>query len=161
MPLIPTWYEDNFYDIEQALIDLFGKVFPEIDSDNIGVWTPDDWLEEEEPPPLLQFIRLPGGHVDYQMRYDECFMQVVAVTPNRNDSHKIVSVIRACLLPMSGFKFTMNDGFTIQIHSVEEVTGPQMLTDEQMIDLRVVPITLKIRVGLKSRKDYLAILDAL
>lgn len=161
MALIPDWFEDNFWDVEQLFVDVFKKVFPEIDPDNIGVWTPDDWLEETDPGPLLQFIRLPGGHVDYDMNYDECLIQAVAVTPSRSDSNAIISVICACLLPMQGFKLRMDDGGTVQIHGATEVEGPQMLTDEQMIDMRVVPATFRVRVGLKSRARYLAELSAL
>lgn len=155
--VIPDWFQDNFFDIEQLMIDLFGKVFPALASATpvgIGIWEDDDWEDQPDPDPLLTFIRLPGGRVDYQNNIDECFIQATALTTDRTESNRMISVIRAVLLPMQGVKFTMNDGNTALIHCVEEVSGPQMLTHEQQIDLRVVPATFKVRVGLRDRKRY-------
>ena len=163
--MIPSWFEDNFVDIEQLLIDLFKKVFPEIPEDRVGVWTPDDWLDDDLSPlevlPLLTFVRLPGGVVDWEQNYDECLVQASIVTGSRATSIQVMSVIRACLLPMSGFKFTMDDGLTAQIHKCSEISGPQLLSPGQEIDTRVVPATFRVRVGLRSRKRYEADLSAL
>lgn len=162
--IIPDWFQDNFVDIEQLLIDLFGKVFPALasaDPVGIGIWEDDDWLDEPNPDPLLTFIRLPGGRVDYQNNYDECFIQATALTTDRDESNRMISVIRAVLLPMQGVKFTMNDGFTAQIICVDEVAGPQMLTHGQQVDLRVVPATFKVKVSLRNRTRYDAIIRGL
>lgn len=148
---IPDWYEDNFYDVEQIMVDLFTKVFgPEM----IGVWEPDDWTDEANPEPLTTFIRLPGGHVSWDEGYDECFIQATVFTLDRNESIKRMGVIRSILLPMSGTKVKMADGNTAQIRETEEIAGPQMLTADQAIDTRVIPATFRVCVGLKSRKTY-------
>lgn len=157
MIALPEWYQNNFVNVENLMIDLFGKVFPTIEC---GCWTPDDWLERT-PDPALWFFRVPGGHVDYQASYDEGLIQVMAVAPSRDESWSLMSVVRAVLLPMQGFKFAMADGYTAQIHSVEEISGPQMLTPEQQIDTRVVSALFKVRVGLRSRERYLDIVRAL
>lgn len=149
---LPDWYSQTFVNVENLLIDLFGKVIPSV---GCGCWTPDDWLETQEPEPALWFFRVPGGHVDFERNADEAVVQVMAVTPSRDDSWSLISLVRAVLLPMQGFKFTMADGFTAQIHSADEVTGPQMLTPAQQIDTRVVSATFGLRVGLRSRERYL------
>lgn len=151
MIVLPDWFKHNFVNIENLLIDIFTKVVPSCPS---GVWTADEWLDQPDPDPMLSFVRLPGGRVDYDAGYDECFFQAIAVTGDRDDSNDVMSLIRACLLPMKGFKFKMADGFTALIHCCEEVAGPQMLTSGQQIDTRVVPATFKIRVGLRSRERY-------
>lgn len=110
---------------------------------------------------MLWFFRVPGGHTDYQQNCDEALIQVNAVTGSRDDSWRIMSLVRAVLLPMQGFKFAMSDGFTAQIHSVEEVGGPQLLTPGQQIDTRIVTGTFKVRVGLRSRERYSDIVRAL
>lgn len=150
---LPDWYQDNFVNLENLMIDMFGKVLPDIEC---GCWAPDDWLEDQTPPdPQLWFFRVPGGRVDYEKNYDEALVQVMAVTPSRDDSWRAMSLVRAVLLPMQGFKFMMVDGYTAQIHSAEEVTGPTILTPAQQIDTRVVSATFKVRVGLRSRERYL------
>lgn len=156
--VLPDWYEDNFVNVENLFIDLFTKVFPNIES---GCWTPDDWLEQEFPDPQLQFVRIPGGHVDYQRRQDECFVQVSVITGSRDESWKVYEVIRAVLLPMQGFKVPMADGYTAQIHRVEEIGGPQLMTPEQLADTRLVAATLKVSVGIKTGRNYFAELSAL
>ncbi|TDK87112.1 hypothetical protein [Mycolicibacterium mucogenicum] len=150
--LLPDWYQGNFANQENLMIDMFSKVLPGVES---GCWTPDDWLEAQTPPePQLWFFRVPGGRVDYQQNYDEGLIQVLAVSGSRDDSWSLMGVVRAVLLPMQGFKFTMADGFTAQIHSAEEVAGPQTLTPAQQIDTRMVSATFKVRVGLRSRERY-------
>ncbi|AWG51479.1 hypothetical protein DDT48_20130 [Mycobacteroides abscessus] len=157
--VLPDWYRDNFVNLENLLIDVFSKALPGVEC---GCWTPDDWLDEQTPPdPMLWFFRVPGGRVDYQQNYDEGLVQVVAVSPSRDDSWSLMSVVRSVLLPMQGFKFTMADGFTAQIHSAEEAAGPQTLTPAQQIDTRVVSATFKVRVGLRSRERYLDKIRAL
>ncbi|OMC55373.1 hypothetical protein A5747_13350 [Mycobacterium sp. IS-836] len=156
--IIPDWFKDNFVDIEQLMIDLFGKVFP---GTKMGIWEDDDWLDQSDPEPLLTFIRLPGGHVDYEKNYDECLIQATVITTDRTLSNKAMSVIRAVLLPIEGLKFKMNDGYTAQIHCAEEVSGPELLTHEQQIDTRVVPATFRIRVGLRNRTRYDQIISGL
>lgn len=156
--ILPDWYEDNFVNVENLFIDLFTKVFPDIES---GCWTPDDWYEQEVPNPMLKFVRIPGGRVDYQRRQDECFLQVSVITGSRDESWKVYEAIRAVLLPMQGFKFRMDDGYTAQIHRVEEVGGPQIMTPEQLADIRMVAATLKVSVGLKTGRNYFAELAAL
>lgn len=158
MTLLPAWFENNFLNIENLMIDIFTKVVPAVPA---GVWTPDSWLDQRDPDPMLSFVRLPGGRVDYAAGYDECFIQAVVVTGDRDDSNDVMSLIRACLLPMQAVKFLMADGFTALIHCVEEVAGPQMLTSGQQIDTRVVPATFKVRVGLRSRARYDQIIRAL
>jgi hypothetical protein len=156
---LPDWYQDNFVNLENLCIDVFSKVLPDIES---GCWTPNDWLDNQTPPdPQLWFFRLPGGRVDYDKNYDEGLIQAMAVSPSRDDSWRIMSVVRAVLLPMQGYKFTMADGFTAQIHSAEEVGGPQMVTPAQQIDTRVVSAVFKVRVGLRSRERYLDRIRAL
>lgn len=150
--MIPEWFEHNFVNIENLLVDMFSRILPDVDC---GVWTPDDWLDDAEPDPMLTIVRLPGGRgVCWDESYDECFAQIVATTLSRELSIELISVVRSVLLPMSGFKWKMADGYTAQIHSVDEVAGPQMLTGEQQIDTRVVPTTFRIRVGFRSRKRY-------
>ncbi|TDK86280.1 hypothetical protein [Mycolicibacterium mucogenicum] len=149
--VLPDWYQANFVNLENLMIDIFSKVLPGVES---GCWTPDDWLDQQTPEPQLWFFRVPGGRVDYQQNYDEGLMQVVAVTGSRDDSWQVMSLVRAVLLPMQGFKFTMADGFTAQIHSADEVAGPQVLTPAQQIDTRMVSATFKVRVGLRSRERY-------
>lgn len=159
MIALPAWFQHNFVNVENLLIDMFGKVFPDIEC---GCWVSDDWLDSQiEPDPALWFVRVPGGHVDYERGYDEALIQVSAVTPSRDDSWQVMSVIRAVLLPMQGFKFTMVDGHTVQIHSAEEVAGPQLLTPGQQIDTRIVSATFKVRVGLRSRTRYFDAVSAL
>ncbi|MCX2714964.1 hypothetical protein [Mycolicibacterium sp. J2] len=155
---LPDWYTPNFVNIENLLIDVFSKVAPAVES---GCWTPDDWLEDDSPGPALWFFRVPGGHVDYQQNYDEAVVLVMAVTPSRDDSWTLMSLVRSILLPMQGTKFQMADGFTAQVHSAEEVAGPQLLTPGQQIDTRVVSAHFKVRVGLRSRERYLDQLRAL
>lgn len=156
--IFPDWFKDNFVDIEQLMIDMFGKVFPGI---LIGIWEPDDWLDQPVPEELLTFVRLPGGMVNYERNTDECLIQATVTTMDRNASNRVISVVRSVLLPIQGLKFTMNDGYTAQIHCVEEVSGPQMLTHEQQIDTRVVPVTFRIRVGLRNRTRYDNIISGL
>lgn len=158
MTVVPDWFQDNFVDMEQLLVEFFEKVFPSM---GVGLWTPDDWLDQFAPDPELTVIRLPGGHVDYDKNYDEALMQVTGVTGDRDETVRIMSCVRSCLLPMRGFKFTMGDGFTALIHGCTEVSGPSMLTPEQMVDTRVIPVTFKVRVGLKSRARYESILRSL
>lgn len=156
--MLPAWFEHNFVNIENMLIDMFTKVAPLIES---GTWTPDSWLKLADPTPMLSFVRLPGGHVDYDAGYDECTFQALAITGSRDKSIELMSLVRASLLPMKAFKFTMDDGYTALIHWVEESGGPQMMVPGQQIDVRVVPATFKIRVGLRSRKRYDEIIRAL
>lgn len=149
--LIPEWFEDNFVNVEDLFIELLTKVLPAWAS---GTWTPDSWLDEANPDPMLTVIRLPGGHVNVEMGYDECLVQISAISTSRDDSSNAMSVIRASLLPMDGFKFTMADGYTAFVHCVNEASGPQMLTAQQQLDVRVVPATFHVRLGMKSRARY-------
>lgn len=156
--MIPEWFQGNFVNVENLMIDLFGKVLPAVES---ACWTPDDWLNKDIPDPLLLFVRVPGGRVDYDKNYDEAFVQVSAVTASRDDSWQVMSVVRAVLLPMQGSKVTMGDGYTAQIHSAEEVAGPQLLTPGQQLDTRVVSEMFKVRVSLRSRQRYSDTVSAL
>lgn len=158
--MIPDWFNHNFVNLDNLFIDMFSKVLPEVE---VGLWTPDDWLDEDsdEPTPLLTIVRLPGGRVDWLEGYDEALIQFSMVTADRDNSNDAISVVRAVLLPMSGFKWTMSDGYTAKIISAEEVVGQQMLTELQAIDQRVVPITFRVRVGLRDRSNYEAVLRAL
>lgn len=150
--LVPEWYEDNFVNVENLLIDLFTKLFPAFET---GCWCPDDWLDEQIiVDPTIWVFRLPGGVVDWQRRTDECFMQVNVVTGSRDDSWEVMNAIRAILLPMSGDKFTMDDGYTAQFHSCSEITGPEALTEAQQIDTRIVTAVFRIGVGMKTAKNY-------
>ena len=156
--LIPEWFQDNFVNVEQLIIDMYSKILPAFES---GRWTPDHWLDQIDPDPMLTVIRLPGGHVDWDKGYDECLAQISIVTSSPDDSMDAMSVVRGTLLPISGFKFTMEDGFTAYIHGAAESSGPQMLTAQQQLDVRVVPATFRIRVGLKSRARYEQIIRSL
>lgn len=157
--VLPAWYEDTFVNVENLLIDLFTKVFPDVES---GCWCPDDWLDKQvEPDPMIWFFRMPGGSVDWQRRTDECFMQVMVVTGSRDDSWAVMNVIRAVLLHWQGEKFQMADGYTAQIHTADEVSGPQLLTPGQQIDTRVVTATFKISVGMKTAKNFKQYIAAL
>lgn len=148
---IPDWFDNNFVDVESLLIDLFELVLPDI---VVGCWTPDSWLDQDVTEPMLQFVRLPGGQVKWDMQYDEALIQATAITGSRDDSWRLVNLLRAVLLPLQGFKFTMSDGFVAQIVGVDEVAGPQLLTTDQRIDDRVIPVTFRTRVSLRSRKRY-------
>lgn len=156
--LIPAWFEDNFVNVEDLFVQLLTKMLPAWES---GIWTPDSWLDEAVPVPMLTAIRLPGGHVNVEMNYDECLVQVSAISTSRDDSCNAMSVIRASLLPMDGFKFAMDDGYTAFIQKVNEASGPQMLTAQQQLDVRVVPATFSVRVGMKSRARYDRIIRSL
>ena len=156
---LPSWYVGNFVNVEDLMIDIFTKVFPGIES---GCWAPDDWLGEQvDPEPTIWFFRLPGGHVNWQARKDECFIQAMVVTGSRDDSWDVMNVIRSVLLPWQGGKFKMADGYTAQIHTVAEVAGPQLLTPGQQIDTRVVNATFKVSVGMKTARDYKSEIAAL
>ncbi|WP_458454565.1 phage tail termination protein [Mycobacteroides abscessus] len=158
MVTLPGWFKNNFVNVENLMIDIFTKVFPDIES---GCWTPEDWLDQVQPDPVLKFFRMPGGRVDWQRGFDECFIQATAVTNSRDESWDVMSVVRAVLLPMQGYKFTMADGFTAQIHTVEEVLGPQLLMPNQQLDTRVVNCQFRVSVGLRSRDNYLREVAAL
>lgn len=155
---LPEWFDDNFVDVETLLIDLFSKVLPDI---SVGCWYADDWLDEPTPEPQLLFFRLPGARVDYDRNSDVCQVQVVAITDSRDDSWRLMNLVRAVVLPMQGFKFEMEDGFTAQVWGVDDVAGPELLTPGQQIDTRVVAAVFQIRVGLRSRKRYDQIIAAL
>lgn len=148
---LPEWFEDNFVDVESLLIDLFSRIVPDV---GVGCWLPDDWLDDPTPDPQLMFFRLPGSQVDYDRNSDVCQIQVVAITPSRDDSWRLMGLVRSVILPMQGFTVPMEDGFTAKVWSTEEVAGPQLLTPEQQIDTRVVTSVFQIRVGLRSRKRY-------
>lgn len=149
--VLPEWFEDNFVDVESLLIDLFSRILPDVE---VGCWLPDDWLDDPTPDPQLLFFRLPGAQVDYDRNSDVCQVQVIAVTPSRDDSWRLMSLVRAIMLPMNGFAVTMEDGFTAKVWSTEDVAGPQLLTPGQQIDTRVVTSVFSLRVGLRSRKRY-------
>lgn len=156
---LPEWLEENFVNVENLMIDLFTKVFPKYTS---GCWTPDDWFNKEvEPDPLLLFFRLPGGRVDWEQRKDQCFIQTMIVTDTRDDSWALMNGVRSILLPMSGEKVKMSDGYTAQIHGAKEVAGPQLLTPGQQIDTRVVTAVFEMSVSMKTAKNYKQFLAAL
>jgi hypothetical protein len=156
--IFPDWFQDNTVNVENLFIDIFTKIIPSAPS---GVWTADSWLDERDPDPMISWVRLPGGHVNWDAGYDECLIQATVVTGDRDDSNRIMSLIRSCILPMDAFKFKMSDGYTAVIRGVQEVSGPQMLTGEQQVDTRVVPATFKPCVGLRSRARYDQIIKAL
>lgn len=149
--VLPEWFEDNFVDVESLLIDLFSRILPDIE---IGCWYADDWLDDPTPEPQLLFFRLPGSRIDYDKNSDMCHVQAIAVTPSRDDSWRLMNLVRAVILPMQGFKVPMSDGFTAQIWTADDVSGPQMLTPGQELDTRVVSSVFSLRVGLRSRKRY-------
>lgn len=148
---LPAWYEENFVDVESLLIDLFSRVVPDI---AVGCWYADDWLDDPAPEPQLLFFRLPGSRVDLERNSDACHVQAVAITSSRDDSWRLMNLVRAIVLPMQGSRVVMQDGFTAQVWCVEDVAGPQILTPGQQIDTRVVTSVFSIRVGLRSRKRY-------
>lgn len=149
--VLPEWFEDNFVDVESLLIDLFSRILPDV---GIGCWYADDWLDDATPDPQLLFFRLPGAQVDYDRNSDVCHVQVIAITPSRDDSWRLINLVRAVILPMQGFRVPMEDGFNAQVWATEDVAGPQLLTPGQQIDTRVVTAVFSIRVGLRSRKRY-------
>ena len=155
---LPEWYEENFVDIETLLIDLFSRILPDI---NVGCWVADDWLDDPTPEPELLFFRLPGTRVDYDRNSDTCHVQVVAITDSRDDSWRLMNLVRAVILPMQGFRVPMEDGFTATIWSTDDIAGPQLLTPGQQIDTRVVSSVFALRVGLRSRKRYDQIISSL
>jgi hypothetical protein len=148
---LPAWFQDNFVDIESMLIDLFGRIVPSVD---VGCWYADDWLDDPTPDPQLLFFRLPGSRVDYEKNSDICHVQVVALTPSRDDSWRLMNFVRAVLLPMQGFKIKMEDGYTANVWCTDDIAGPQLLTPGQQIDTRVITAVFSLRVGLRSRKRY-------
>lgn len=148
---LPAWFEDNFVDVESMLIDLFSRIVPDVE---VGCWSADDWLDDPTPDPTLLFFRLPGARVDYDKNSDICHVQAVALTPSRDDSWRLISLVRAVILPMQGFRIRMEDGHTAQVWCSEDIAGPQLLTPEQQIDTRVVTSVFSLRVGLRSRKRY-------
>lgn len=158
MTVVPDWFEHNFVNMEDMLIALFTPILPGVEC---GVWTPDHWLDQAIADPLLSFIRLPGGVVDYDKQEDEALVQVIAVTDDRDESIEVISLVRSVLLPMRSFKVPMTDGFTATIRGVTESGGPSMMIPAQQIDTRVVPVTFKVCVGLRSRKRYDANISAL
>lgn len=149
--VLPEWFDDNFVDVESMLIDLFARIVPDV---NVGCWIADDWLDDPTPEPELLFFRLPGVRVDYDRNSDVCHVQVVAVTPSRDDSWRLMNLVRAVILPMQGFKIPMSDGFQAQVWCGDDVAGPELLTPGQQIDNRVVTSVFSLRVGLRSRKRY-------
>lgn len=156
---LPSWYEDNFVNIENLFIEMFDRVFPGFET---GCWAPDDWLDDQLPAaPTIWVFRLPGGKVDWQARKDQCQLQVMVVTPSRDDSWRVMDVVRSVLLPMSGDKFTMDDGYTAQVQCAGEVAGPQLLTPGQAIDTRIVSATFSVSVSMKTAKNYKDSLSAL
>lgn len=148
---LPEWFEENFVDVESLLIDLFDQILPNVD---VGCWYADDWLDDPNPAPQLLFFRLPGARVDYDRNSDICHVQAVAVTSSRDDSWRLMNLVRAVLLPMQGFRVPMSDGFNAQVWTTDDISGPQLLTPGQEIDTRVVTSVFAIRVGLRSRKRY-------
>jgi hypothetical protein len=148
---LPDWYEDNFVNIENLFIDIFTKLLPGVES---GCWAPDDWIENPNPDPTIWFFRLPGGQVDWSGRKDECQLQVMCVTGNRDDSWRLMNFVRGILLPMQGDKFKMADGYTAQIRCDKEVAGPQLLTPGQRIDNRVVNAVFQVSVSMKTARNY-------
>ena len=150
--VIPGWMEENFVNVENLLIDIFSGVFPDYES---GCWAPDDWLDSQvDPDPMLMFIRLPGGHVDWDNRKDVCFVQALVITGSRDDSWALMNAVRSILLPFQGDKFKMGDGYTAQIHKAREVAGPTLLTPGQQLDTRVVSATFEVAVGMKAANNY-------
>ena len=149
--VLPEWFEENFVDVEQMLIDLFTRLVPDVE---VGCWSADDWLDEPSPQPQLLFFRLPGSRVDYDRNSDVCHVQVVAITESRDDSWRLMNFVRAVILPMQGFRIPMEDGFTAQVWTTEDIAGPELLSPGQQIDTRVVASVFSIRVGLRSRKRY-------
>lgn len=146
--MIPNWYQDNFHDIEAAFVDFFQRVFPDI---NCVSWIPDDWFDNQEEP-LLRFMRIPPGYVEWQARKEECSVQVAAAipanppNPNRDQAWQVINVVRACLLPMDGFPIqysTSGGDREVFIHGVEETAGPQLLPELGVPDARVVPVTFR------------------
>lgn len=148
---LPEWFEDNFVDVESLLIDLFARIVPDV---GVGCWYADDWLDDPTPEPQLLFFRLPGSRVDIDRNSDVCQVQVVAITDSRDDSWRLMNLVRAVLLPMQGVRVRMEDGFTAQVWCADDVAGPELLTPGQQIDTRVVASVFSIRVGLRSRKRY-------
>jgi hypothetical protein len=148
---LPAWYDNNFVDVESMLIDLFTRILPDVES---GCWYADDWLDDPTPDPQLLFFRLPGARVDYDKNSDVCHIQVVALTPSRDDSWRLMSFVRSIMLPMRGFSIEMSDGFNAQVWCTDDVAGPQLLTPGQQIDTRVITSVFSLRVGLRSRKRY-------
>lgn len=152
MLVFPSWYEEPFVNVENLLIDMFTDLLPNYEC---GCWTPDDWLEAGNPvKPTIWFFRVPGGRVDWAGRKDECQVQVLVATDNRDDSWRLMNFVRAMLLPMQGDKYKMVDGSMAQIHRVEEVVGPQLLTPGQRVDTRVVAANFQISVSMKSAKNF-------
>lgn len=149
--VLPEWFEDNFIDVESMMIDLFDRILPDIE---VGCWYADDWLDDPTPDPQLLFFRLPGARVDYDKNSDICHVQVVALTPSRDDSWRLINLVRAIILSMQGFRVPMEDGHTAQVWATEDIAGPQLLTPAQQIDTRVVTAVFSLRVGLRSRKRY-------
>lgn len=149
--VLPEWFENNFVDVESMLISLFERIVPNV---NVGCWFADDWLDDPTPEPELLFFRLPGARVDYEKNSDICHVQVVAVTDSRDDSWRLMNLVRAVMLPMQGFKIPMEDGFQASVWCTDDIAGPQMLTPGQQIDNRVVSSVFSLRVGMRSRKRY-------
>lgn len=148
---LPAWWEDNFVDVESLLIDLFARILPDV---FVGCWYADDWLDDPTPDPQLLFFRLPGARVDFERNSDVCQVQAVAITASRDDSWRLMNLVRSVVLPVQGLRVTMEDGYKAQVWCVEDVAGPQILTPGQQIDTRVVTTVFGIRVGLRSRKRY-------
>lgn len=148
---LPDWFENNFVNVEDLLIDLFSRLLPDVE---VGCWYADDWLDDPSPAPQLLFFRLPGSRVDLDRNSDVCNVQVIAVSESRDDSWRLMNFVRAVVLPMQGVKVVMEDGFTAQVWSVDDIAGPELLTPGQQIDNRVVASVFSLRVGLRSRKRY-------
>lgn len=140
------------------MIFIIGKLLPGF---TVGRWTPDSWLDQVIPGPMATAIRLPGGHMDIFEGYDECLLQVAITTGTPEDSNQAMSLLRAVLCPIEGMPVTMPDGYQAYIHWFRETSGPQMLTVQQHLDMRVIPATFRVRVGMKNRTRYDDVLRAI
>lgn len=168
--MIPEWYRNNFHDIEAALTDFSQKVFPDIQCVS---WIPDTWFQEGgDTEPLLRFMRIPPGYVNWFERKEECSVQCAAAippdyttpAPNRDQAWQVINVLRACLLPMDGFPITYATSYgdrEVFINGVEESVGPQLLPEIGVPDARVVPVTFRLCFDIDSADGYLNELRAL
>ncbi|MEC4833758.1 hypothetical protein R2362_03080 [Mycobacteroides chelonae] len=156
---IPAWFEDNFFDIERLLMNMFDQLAPDV---SFACWKWNAWIDGEDAGPAVFFYKMPGGAVDWQQQREHHLVQAIAVTQDPDESKVLMSFVRGVLLSLDdGAKVKDHNGDTAQIFETCEKAAPFMMNDEDRADDRVVPATFLVSTNLKSRKRYADMVRAL